>query len=175
MPVFEKAPAGVNSHLGKIVEKYHGGLHKAGVTFEVLMASPTVNKNGESSGPPLKKNGFPVLALVKITSLADRTAGMPDAMLQLDAEAWKDMKMPRKDALLDHMMTYLTVKTDKDDATVTDDQDRPKLQRRKHDREVGWFDEVVRRHQFEAPEYQQFDSIAKAMQQLNLPFLNAVG
>ncbi len=52
---------------------------------------------------------------------------------------------------------------------------RPKLRRRKHDREVGWFDEVVRRHQFEAPEYQQFNDIVGAMKQLNLPFLKEVG
>ena len=175
MAIFEKAKDGVNVQVGKIVEKYHGDLHKAGVTFEVLMASPTTNQNGESSGPPLKKNGYPVAALIKIVGLADRTAGMADVMLQLDAEQWKDMKMPRKDALLDHMLTYLNVKQDKDGATVTDDLGRPRLQRRKHDREVGWFDEVVRRHQFEAPEFLQFDSIAKTMQQMNLPFMKEVG
>jgi len=85
------------------------------------------------------------------------------------------MKMPAKDALLDHMLTYLIVKTDKDGATVTDDLDRPRLQRRKHDREVGWFDEVVRRHQYEAPEWHQFDTISKSLSQMHLPFMQAVG
>lgn len=59
MPIFEKAKEGIHIQVGKVMEKYHGPLHKAGVTVDVLMASPTTNKNGEASGPPLTKTATP--------------------------------------------------------------------------------------------------------------------
>lgn len=175
MAIFEKAKDGVYALVSKILEKYHGELHKAGVTVDVLMASPTTNQKGEASGPPLKRNGYAVTAITKIVSLPDRVAGLSDAMLKIDAEQWKAMSDKQRNALIDHELTHLIVKTDKNGATVTDDLDRPKLQMRKHDREIGWFDEVVRRHERESIEYQAFDAMAAAVSQMQLPFMRQVG
>lgn len=175
MAIFEKAKNEVGQLIARVMEQYHGELHEAGVTLDVLMASPTTNKNGEATGPPLKRNGYPCAAIIKIVGLPDRTAGLGDAMLKIDADEWEKLNDKQRAALVDHELTHLIVKTDKDGNTKTDDLGRPKLQIRRHDREVSWFDEVVRRHERDAMEYAAFDSICKQIAQMELPFMRQVG
>ncbi len=175
MPIFERAKDGVNVQVAKIMEKYHGDLHKSGCTVDVLMASPTTSEQGEVESAPLKKNGYPCVALIKIVGLADRVAGLSDVMLKIDAEKWKEMSMKQKDALIDHELTHLIVKTDKDGNAKRDDQDRPKLQMKRHDYELGIFTDVIRRHERDSVDYQAFDAIAKTIGQMNLQFMDTVG
>lgn len=52
MPVFEKAKVTVYDIVKKVMKKYHGKLHDAGVEVDVLMVSPTTNSAGESGAPP---------------------------------------------------------------------------------------------------------------------------
>lgn len=175
MPVFERAKADVDAIVGKIMHKYHPELKEAGVTVDVLMASATTNQAGESSGPPLKKNGYPCAALIKVTSLPDRCAGLADAMLKIDADQWKALTDAQRAALVDHELTHLELKKDGNGVTKTDDLDRPKLMIKRHDVEIGWFHDVVRRHERDAPEYQSFDALTRSVAQMQLPFMQTVG
>jgi len=175
MPTYEKAPEQVNSLLKKVMEKYHGGLHEAGVTVDVLMAFPTMTEDGESLGPPLKIKGYPCAAIVKSNSLKNRVAGLGDAEICIDADQWKVLSDAQKEALMDHELAHLEVKKDKDEQIVFDDHARPKLRTRPHDKEVGWFDEVARRHGKAAIEFSAFDAIWQSCRQLNMPFLDEIG
>jgi hypothetical protein len=175
MPVFEKAKNATVELLGRIMKKYHPELHEAGVLVDVIMALPTTNSQGESTGPPLKKNGYPCAAIVKIVSLADRVAGLGDAMLKIDADEWKAMTDGQQAALIDHELTHLQLKRDGDGVAKTDDLGRPKLQIKRHDVEIGWFSDVVRRHERDALEYQAFDTLTRSVAQMQLPFMQMVG
>lgn len=59
--------------------------------------------------------------------------------------------------------------------TKTDDLERPRLRIKAHDREVGWFDNVVRRHGKTAREYACFNSIWRSCPQLSLPGFDSIG
>lgn len=113
--------------------------------------------------------------MIKIVGLADRVAGLADSMLKIDAERWKDLSDKQRNALIDHELTHLIVKTDKDGNTKTDDLDRPKLQMKRHDREISCFDDVIRRHERDSLEWQAFDTMSAALAQMQLPFMQTVG
>lgn len=175
MPVFEKAKVGVYDLVKSIMKKYHGKLHDAAVEVDVLMVSPTTNSAGETTGPPLKRNGVAVPAIMKIVALPERALGQGDAQLKLDESQWKISTDKQKAALIDHELTRLELKSDGDGSIVMDDLHRPKLQIRRHDREIHCFDEVIRRHERDAYEWQAFDAMAKALTQMNLKFMAEVG
>lgn len=175
MPTYTHAPAAVDVLVGKVMEKYHGPLHEEGVTVAVLMVGPTTDANGNSSGPPLKRNGFPCCAIIKATGTKQRAAGLADVILEIDEDRWKQFSEAQQAALVDHELCHLQVAKDKDGQIIRDDQDRPRLRTRPHDAEIGWFDEVVRRHSEAALEWMGFHSLSKRFEQLNLPFMRAVG
>jgi hypothetical protein len=175
MPVYEVAKAETNDLVKTVLEKYHKDLHDAGATVQVLMALPASNENGESQGPPLKMRGYPVVARIKSTSLRDRVAGLADILIEIDDDRWKQFKKNERIALLDHELYHLIPKRDKDNAIVEDDHGRPKLRSRPHDREIGWFDEVTKRHGKDSLEWQAFNSLWHHCRQLDLPFLESIG
>lgn len=175
MPTYEPASAEVLRLVEQTVQRYHGALEEHGVTFKVLMVGPTTNENGDSQGPPLKVKGYPCCAIIKVTSTRDRAAGMADVLLQIDEDRWDAFHDERREALIDHELAHLEVNRDKDGQVVYDDRGRPRLRIKPHDREVSWFDEVVRRHGRDAVEWVQFDNLCGACQQLELPFMESVG
>lgn len=173
MPRYEKSPAEVGQIIERMVDRYHPQLRDAKVTIECLMAFPTTDKNGDSSGPALTHQGYPVAAAVKIIGLKERTAGRSDVEIVIDGERWDEWNDAEKDALVDHELEHLDLKTDKHGALVRDDLDRPKLKVRKHDVQVGWFDAIVRRHGRASFEFQQWEEIQVVnYQQRWLPYLD---
>lgn len=176
MAIYERAKKEVTDLVAKIMKKFHGELDKHGVTIDCLMASPTTSENGDSQGPPLKIKGYPCAAIVKINSTKNRVAGLSDAEICFDADRWKQFKDEEKAALVDHELAHLNIKKDKDEAVVFDDLGRPRLRMRPHDREVGWFDEVVRRNKAVALEFQQMNAIWRGCNsQLGFDFMQQIG
>lgn len=174
MPRYEKAGVEVGQIIERMVDRYHPQLRDAKVTIECLMAFPTTDKNGDSSGPALKHQGYPVAASVKVIGLKERTAGRSDVEILIDGEQWDERSDAEKDALVDHELEHLELKNDKDGALVRDDLDRPRLKIRKHDVQVGWFDAIVRRHGRAAIEFQQWEEIKVVnYQQRWLPYLDS--
>jgi hypothetical protein len=173
MPRYEKAPAEVRQIVERMMDRYHPQLRDAKLTITCLMAFPTLDKNGDSTGPALKVHGYAAQAVVKIIGLKERTDGRDDAEICIDGDNWPTLSDAQKDALLDHELEHLELKTDKDGFVVRDDLDRPKLKMRKHDHEHGWFDSIVRRHGRNAPEFIQFEEFQTTKYKQNwLPYLD---
>lgn len=145
MTKYEPASEEITTRALDVLQKHHADLAEAEVTFAVLMAS---NKNdvGEELGPPLKKNGFSVLALSKINAHENRIQGLPDFTLKIDAHAWAKMKGRQQSALLDHALERLEPTTDKDGELLFDAGGRPQLHHRKPDHYLELFDAVALRH-----------------------------
>ena len=168
MSTYEVAPDETVDQVNRLVEKYRGDLKNAGVEFAVLMAHAKRDKNGKPKGSALKLGGYACLATVRITSLADRVAGLADVVITIDGDRWQDLPQRSRIAVLDHELTHL----DLGDEIDYDDAGRPKIKMRKHDHQFGWFDSVVRRHGIHAIEWQQFDEfVRKPAKQLWLPFV----
>lgn len=144
---------------------YHPELDQAQVTVGALF----VFDDEASSENVLTHNGYPAGAMVRITSLRDRALGMPDAVMIIDRAYWLMLRGPQCDALVDHELQHLELVVDEDtNLPLGDAIGRPRLSIRKHDRQMGWFDEVARRHGEASPEVRQARSLIAETGQLYL-------
>jgi hypothetical protein len=145
---YELAPAEVKERADKLISQYHHDIENAAVRIDYLFAT-------SDSGNAVMLHGYPCLAVVRIVNLKDRAKKNADAEITIDAEAYKTMTDAQKDGLLDHELHHLIVKRDKDGGFDLDDLYRPKLKLRKHDWQMGWFEEIARRHGPASPEVYQ--------------------
>lgn len=167
MKIYSQAPD-VTGCIEKIQAAHHEGLE--GVTVSALFVF-----DDESSVSVLKHQGYPAGAVVRITPLKDRALGMADATIVVDRSGWLALSARQRDALIDHELTHLEVKTDeeegaKDPVPVFDGLGRPKLLMRKHDHQFGWFDEVAQRHGEASPEVRQARALMESSGQLYFDF-----
>lgn len=156
MPLYSKAPAECQAICKRMLEKYHGELVDAGVTVDFLFAQTDPEKEEASA---LKLHGYACNAIVKVVSYKLRVQGHADAEIVIDGDKWPSWSDLERDALIDHEITHLELRHDKDGKVARDDNDRPKLGLRLHDHEFGWFDSIARRHgkaSFEVQQYEQF-------------------
>jgi hypothetical protein len=141
---YELADEDVVNRMQKVLRKYHGNIGILHVNVGVLMAT-------NPEGPAVTKTGgYPCAAKVRIVSLKDRAAGMPDAQIIIDALRWEELTAVERDALLDHELEHLQPALDKDGKPKQDDLGRPKLKMKLHDAEIGIFRSVVERYGPEA-------------------------
>jgi hypothetical protein len=167
MKTFSQAPD-VTGTIEKVRVDSHEDLE--GVTLAGLFAFDT-----ESSESVLKHQGYPAGAVVRITPLKDRALGIADATIVVDRAGWLALSQRQRNALIDHELTHLEVKTDeeegaKDPVPVFDALGRPKLLMRKHDHQFGWFDEVAQRHGEASPEVRQARVLMESSGQLYFDF-----
>lgn len=152
MPILKKAPNEVRLIVDEMVGMYHTPLRDAKVTIDLLFAFP---KSEDDETAPVKLHGYPCVAVVKINAYKLRVLGHGDAEITIDAHQWDELSEEERRALIDHELTHLELRTDKDGFVKRDDLDRPLLKMRKHDHQFGWFDEVARRHGSASVEVQQ--------------------
>jgi hypothetical protein len=124
MKTYSQAPDAILC-IEKIQATHHADLE--GVIVSALFAF-----DDESSVPVLKHQGYPASAVVRITPLKDRAAGLCDALIVIDRAGWLTLSSRQRDALIDHELTHLTRKVDVESGELLCDVlDRPKLLMRK--------------------------------------------
>lgn len=167
MPLYEKARAECFQICERMMEKYHGPLRDAQVTVDILFAKKRPDDSGEINpeSHALKLHGYPVAAMVKVNSYKLRAQKHADAEIIIDGDRWDEWSEQEKEALIDHEIEHLELKTDKDGNVRRDDLDRPKLRVRLHDHEFGWFDSIARRHGKHSFEVQQYEKFREAHRQ----------
>lgn len=161
---FVTAPAEIPKLAHGLMKKQHQDLLEADATITFLFAT-------NQDGPPITHNGWPALALAKITSLRDRVAGLADALIVIDAEQWEDWTEEKRIAILDHELHHLEVRRNKAGAVKYDDANRPKLRIRPHDFQFGGFHVMAERHGESSAEVDAVTSITRRWVQMELPFL----
>lgn len=162
MKTYSQAPD-VSAIIDKILLLHHQDLD--GVTVVGLFAF-----DSEESGPVLKHGGYPAGAVVRITPVKDRAMGIADSTIVVDRAGWLALSQRQREALIDHELTHLTWKQDKEGDAVYDVLDRPKLAMREHDHQFGWFDEVAQRHGEASPEVRQARVLMEETGQLYFDF-----
>lgn len=126
--------------LAEVAKAYFPHLADAGVTVGLLVAHAKVGKDGEVSGHALKLHGLPALAIVRINKLRDRIRGMPDAMIDIDGDAYPGLPDAQRRSLFHHELEHIVVVYDKESGAVKyDDAGRPKLKLRPHEIVIGGF------------------------------------
>lgn len=149
MPTFERCDKSVEHVALSLLGKYedHAPLLAVEVKIDFVFAyADTDEKTGRPLNEALTKNGIRALGVTRILPLKDRVMGRGDAEIALDGDHWKVISAEEQTALLDHELHHLSLKTDKHGNVKYDDINRPQLQLRKHDVEVGWFSVIAQRH-----------------------------
>lgn len=175
MATYTTAGNGITGEVANLIRKHHRELHDAEATYSVLFAHAERDKQtGEPKGPALKTStGWPALAKVRVVSLRDRVAGLPDFQIILDGDQWEELQDETQAAILDHELEHVEVRRDDDGKIKSDDCGRPKLRLRPHDFEVAGFDIIVERHRENAVEAKACAALFKRMEQRAFEFMQA--
>jgi hypothetical protein len=167
---YERASENITAIVRQQCEANHTHLVEYGVTIDVLMASAELDEKGIPKGSPVKWAGYPALAVVRINPLKRRALGNGDAEITIDARAWEDMSDAKRQSLIDHELTHLEMRTDKDGVVMIDDLGRPRLSMRQHDWQLGGFAECVQRNGNAAVDYLAFREVIGKWGQLLMPW-----
>jgi hypothetical protein len=153
MATYSPASTDVDAIIAEVIGEFYPDLVEAGAKISAVFAYPTLDKDGEPTGPAMVKDDRQILARVKKNSEEDRCAGKADATITIDHEEWDKLSddetdgAGRKRALIDHELHHLIVRRDKMTGLVaTDDRGRPLFKMKPHDWEITGFKAVVERH-----------------------------
>ena len=129
----------------------HAPLLDAGVTTDFVFAYGERDDDGELTGDAITHHGVKALGLCKKVKLEDRALGQADTRIVIDGDWWSTAPEAEQRALLDHELHHIEVKVDKR-GLVLDDLQRPVVNLRKHDVEIGWFKVIAARHGIDSQE-----------------------
>ena len=139
MAWYQKADDELYNEVASVMRQYHLPLVDSGVHVDVIIAR-------SEDTPPIVVRGIECAATVRITSTRERALGIGDAVITINGELMPTWSTRQLHAVIDHELTHLELKMDKKTGQPkVDDQDRPMLKIRLHDREFGWFDSVATR------------------------------
>ena len=164
MPVvYERCTDDVKEVGHDLINRFHPDLREKGtrVQIEYVFAEMEPDSNGDRpTGDAVKLHGRPCYAVVKIISAKDRALGGLDARVTIDKAKWGEMSASERRALIDHELLHLTAVRDDAGFMKMDAYERPKLRMRHHDWDLGWFDEIAKRHGPHSIEVQQARKLA---------------
>jgi hypothetical protein len=159
MATFDPAPTRVYEAIREVIESYYPDLVEAHAKIGAVFARPTLDADGDPTGPAMVKDERQIMARIKKNSEEDRAGGKDDATITFDAEEWKRLDDEpdgylQQRALVDHELMHLIVQREKGDpeqpgrkgAIKTDDLGRPKFKMKPHDWEITGFRAVAERH-----------------------------
>ena len=144
--------------LNEVMSEHHPHLVESGVTVQLLEARSELDDEGNSTGPALKVGGYAALGIASITPYLGRVQGLADALVRIDADWWEDASERECSALLDHELCHFQL-TEGDERN--DRAGRPRMKMRRHDRQLGFFDEVAGRWGPDSQESQQAQILIK--------------
>lgn len=160
---YSKASTDVMSRIDRLREDYYPELD--GVQIQALFVFE------DEPGPCLKHGGYAAAAVTKIVPVAQRAAGLGDAIIVVDRYVWEHLPTKAKDALLDHELYHIERDIDeKSGRPKADVLGRPKLKLRLHDHQLGWFDEIAQRHGEWSIEVRQAKQLMETGKQLYFDF-----
>ncbi len=163
---YEPAPPTVKARANALIER-HAALHdlwKCELKIDYLYAT-------NDTGDAVSHRGYPALAVVRIVNLKDRTKGMGDAEITIDAAKYMKMTERQQDALLHHELHHLIIVSDEEGHVKLDDQGRPKLKMRKHDYDFGLFTDIAEIYGMDSPEVTNMKIMWDNAHQALFPFL----
>lgn len=169
MPWYSRAEPELLEMVGRVLTEQFPALAQAEIRVDVLCAHPKTDRLGEPAENAITVNGYPAPATINIRGPKERAQGLGDAMITLDAYRWDEQAPPEQEAILHHELSHIELQTSKSGAVKRDDYDRPKLSRRLHDRQFGWFDSTAKRFGDCSQEVQQAKLFVDELGQIYLP------
>jgi hypothetical protein len=150
--------------IANVIYQHHGEL--IGVQVGALFVF-----DEDSGEPVLTHQGYLAQAMIRITPVRERALGVADAVIVADRAHWLALSQPQRNALVDHELTHLARVLDNESGQPkVDVLGRPKLRIRRHDHQIGYFDEVAQRHGDASPEVRHAKHLIQATGQLYFDF-----
>lgn len=168
MKTYSQASSDLEGHISRMQSMHHAELE--GVSVSALFVF-----DDESGEPLLKHQGYPAAAVMSITPVKQRALGVADAVIIVDRACWQTLSARQCDALIDHELQHLTrviaeATEEEPKHPKCDVLGRPKIAIRRHDHQLGWFDDIARRHGEASPEMRQAKLLLAQTQQLYFDF-----
>lgn len=164
MKTYSASSADLEKVIDRMKSEHHPDLDSVSVSALFVF-------DDESGEQLLKHQGYPAAAVVSITPVRQRALGVADAVIVVDRAEWTSLTAAQRDALIDHELTHLTRVVDEETGRPKCDAvDRPKLAMRRHDHQLGWFDEVAKRHGEASAEMRQARSLVAQTGQMYFDF-----
>lgn len=172
---YQRAGDEVRSMAFEILDRYpdHRPILEAGVKIDYLFAYAERDGNNNIKVPALKCHGVRALAICRKIGLKDRAKGCGDVEICIDHDWWENAGEDEQRALLDHELYHVEVRKDIR-GVITDDLNRPLINLRPHDVQIGWFAKIAARHGIASQERQQAKAIFDEFDQYFWPEI-AVG
>lgn len=172
MATYRNADGQAHDLIRELIEAYHGSLKDTGVRIGALFAfAPRDEETGEPTTAAIKKYGLPACSMVRIVSQRDRIAGLPDAQIILDGEAWeREWSDEHKRAVIDRCLQYIEVQLDEEGGVKLDDCNRPRLRIIPPDYLISGFRVIAERHGDESVEVKEARKVQKVYGQLLFDF-----
>jgi hypothetical protein len=156
----------------ELIRKHHPDLDTTAAKVDIVMAF----RDPDGEAPAMEKDGHRIYGKASLIGLKDRVKGMGDCEVMLDGDVWEDLADKVKAAILDHELEHFEVKRDKQGDFILDDLSRPTMKIKSHDRQIGWFDTVARRHGAMSMEIMELQKLFNdEAGQTYLPFLKFPG
>ncbi|AHF94046.1 hypothetical protein OPIT5_04030 [Opitutaceae bacterium TAV5] len=160
MKTYSKAPEEAYDRVAELVRRFYPEIDKHKLRIDLLMVA------SDKEGAALKHQGYPANAVVRAVPQKERAKkGNGDVEIVIDYVRYEKMTSEEKDALLDHELYHIEIQYN-DDGVKLDGQHRPVVKMKKHDRQLGWFDEIARRHGEHSCEVRQARGIVEETGQL---------
>lgn len=154
------ASAETHNFVYQVMEKYHPELAEHGITVTVFMAEKVDKEGNSTKEPAIIVRGQACSAEIRKANQRELGLGSGLLIIEVDALEWDNMPEKTRIALMDHELCHFVLKKEKKTGMVKlDGNDKPMLQGVHHDREIGIFYDVIRRHRIISPDYMNVISV----------------
>lgn len=150
---YEVCGEDVKELVRRMADKFHPDVIESEVSVECIFCDAGVDEHGEPK-PAVKLRGVPCAAVIKRTTVEQRTQGMSDATIIIDKRRWEELTDPERAALIDHELEHIDVQREEDGAVKADSAGRPVIKLKLHDWECAGFRVIAERHKDAALEVQ---------------------
>lgn len=164
--VYKQARYEIESTVNRMMALHHPEILDSDLTFQFLECSDSRH----AKLPALTHQGYLAAAVIRITPVKDRVAGVADVTITFDTATWDDSSLAQRDAICDHELEHVSLQLDKHGQQKTDTAGRPVLKLRKHDLVVGGFSRVVERHKEYSVEAQAIETCVILAKQRQMVF-----
>ncbi|MHC4714463.1 MAG: putative metallopeptidase [Planctomycetota bacterium] len=159
--VYTRAAAPMDRLVREVMHKHHKHLESEKIKIGTVFVETDADETSGAAPPALTDRGMPCLAKIRLAPTRDRILHGCDAVLEIDSQEYDPLDSKVQWALIDHELTHLRLKTNKEGEYVRDGYGRAKLELRPHDWEVSGFTRVVQRYGRNAVEALNFRRVQR--------------
>lgn len=171
MPTFEQPNDKMKTAFDKVRALDCHQERLAEVKIVVLAAYAKRDKDDEPRGEALARNGDPILGMIRIMSLEDRSDGSADVRVLLHGDRWGQLSASMQRSVVDDCLMRIEVMM-QDGKSKLDELGRPKLRKRKWGFQLCGFHEVAERHGKSSIEVHNFRVLFDEHGQTYLPWFD---